>query len=117
MGSELSLEPSAVQASVLLREIFSSVRHGFKIRLWDQNEVPLGQEVGPVTVVIPSVRAFKRLLMNPTSAAFAQAYCDGDIDLLGNLFDVMKVADSIDELDISYWQKLKIGLRVKRIPE
>ena len=116
MGSNFSLESSAAQAGTLLQEIFSSLKPGFKIRLWDQNEVHLGREAGPIIVVIPSVRVFKKLLMNPTSAAFGQAYCDGEIDLVGDLFDVMKVADSIDELNFSYWEKLKIGLRLKRIP-
>ncbi|MEE9257419.1 MAG: hypothetical protein V3V56_09675 [bacterium] len=117
MGAASSLESSATQAREILREIFSSLHDGFKIRLWDESEISLGLEVHPVTIIIHSPRALKRILLNPTAAEFGEAYCDGDIDFSGDLFEVMQVGNSMEEIDLSFWDRVKIGLRVKRIPE
>ena len=117
MGAASSLESSAAQAQEILREIFSSLHNGFKIRLWDESEISLGREVRPVTVIIHSPRALKRILLNPTAAEFGEAYCDGDIDFSGDLFEVMQVGNSMEEIDLSFWDRVKIGLRVKRILE
>ena len=108
---------TAAKAAQILQEIFASLDRGFSIRLWDGSEIRLGRQILPVTVVIPSVKSFKRLLLNPEAAEFAEAYCDGDIDFEGDLFDVMKVADSMEDMDLSFWGKLRIAVRVKVLPE
>ena len=117
MTAEASTESSASLAAGILREIFTELDHGFTVRLWDGSEILLGRDVHDVIVVFPSARAFKRILLNLTSSEFAEAYVEGDIDLLGDLFEVMKVGDSIDEIDLSFWEKIKFGMRIKRISE
>ena len=117
MGSDTHQYLNAAAAAQILRDIYAPIQVGFRVRLWDDAEISLGRDVRPVTVVIPTVQAFKRLLMNPTAAEFGEAYCDGDIDLIGDLFDVMPVADEMEALELSYWDKMKIALRVKRLPE
>jgi hypothetical protein len=93
------------------------MNHGFQIRLWDGTEVPLGRQIHPVTVVFPSIKSFKRVLLSPSVAEFAEAYCDGEIDFEGDLFEVMKVADSMEEVDLSFWEKMKIAMQVKRLSD
>ncbi|HJP13624.1 MAG: hypothetical protein QF701_04645 [Nitrospinota bacterium] len=117
MGSDTHQDLNAAAAAQILRDIYAPIQVGFRVRLWDDAEISLGRDVRPVTVVIPTVQVFKRLLMNPTAAEFGEAYCDGDIDLIGDLFDVMPVADEMEALELSYWDKMKIALRVKRLPE
>lgn len=117
MATSSRANASAPKAAQILREIFASLDRGFSIRLWDGSEIRLGRQILPVTVVIPSIKSFKRLLLNPEAAEFAEAYCDGDIDIKGDLFEVMKVADSIDDVDLSFWGKLSIAVRVKALPE
>jgi hypothetical protein len=117
MGSDAHRDSTAALAAQILQDIYASIQIGFKVRLWDDAEISLGREVRPITVVIPTVLAFKRLLMNPTAAGFGEAYCDGDIDLIGDLFEVMPVADEMEALQFSYWDKMKIALRVRRLAE
>ena len=117
MATSSRAKTSAEKAAQILREIFDSLDPGFSIRLWDGSEVRLGRQILPVTVVVPSVKSFKRLLLNPEAAEFAEAYCDGDVDFEGDLFEVMKVADSIDGVELSFWEKLGIAIRVKVLPE
>lgn len=117
MTSEATLELSARQAAEILCEVFAGLGHGFTIRLWDGTELELGRTLHPLIISVPTVRAFKRLMLNPTAAEFGEAYCDGDIDLIGDLFDAMSVADSMEDVDISSWEKFKVWLRVMRLEE
>lgn len=117
MAASSYADSSAEKAVQILRDIFAHMEHGFSVRLWDGHEVRLGRQIHPVTVVFPTVKSFKRVLLNPEAAEFAEAYCDGDVDFEGDLFEVMKVADSMEEVDLSFWGKLKIAMRVKGLPE
>lgn len=117
MATSSLSDSSAAKAAQILRDIFDSMGHGFTVRLWDGSEVRLGREVHPVTVVVPSVKSFKRILLNPVAFEFAEAYVDGDVDFLGDLFEVMKVADSMEEVDLSFWRKVRIAMKVKGLPE
>lgn len=117
MAASTLSDSSAAKAAQILRDIFASLDHGFSVRLWNGTEFSLGRQVHPVTVVIPSVKSFKRILLNPEASEFAEAYCDGDIDLVGDLFEVMQVADSMEEVDLSFWKKIRFGLRIRGLPE
>ena len=117
MDTSSRADASPAKAAQILREIFASLDCGFSVRLWDGSEIRLGRQTLPVTVVVPSVKSFKRILLNPEAAEFAEGYSDGDIDIVGDLFEVMKVADSMDGVDLSFWGKLKIAMRVKALPE
>ena len=117
MASSSRADVSAVKAAQILKDIFSSLDQGFSVRFWDGSEVKLGRQILPVTVVVPSAKSFKRILLNPEPGEFAEAYCEGDVDFEGDLFEVMKVADSMDEVELSFWEKIKIAIRVKAIPE
>ncbi len=110
-------EASPEKAAQILREIFVSLDRGFSVRFWDGSEIRLGRQILPVTVVVPSVKSFKRILLNPEAAEFAEAYCDGDVDFEGDLFDFMKVADSMEGVDLSFWEKLRLAMRIKVLPE
>ena len=56
-------------------------------------------------------------MLNPTADAFAEAYCDSVIDVEGDLFEVMKVADSMEEVEFTTMQKFKIALRIWKLSE
>ena len=117
MTSEATFESSAQLATAMLREVFAGLDHGFTIRLWDGSELELGRTLHPLVISVPTARAFKRLMLNPTAAEFGESYCDGDIDLIGDLFDAMSVADSMEDVDITAWEKFKVWIRVMRLTE
>ncbi len=104
-------------AAEILRQILGDIEHGLHLRLWDGSALTVGQEVLPVTVTFTSLNAFKRVLLNPQADAFAEAYCDGDIDFDGDLFEAMKVADSFDKVEMTMMQKFMFALRIWKLSE
>src|SRR5918992_1508740 len=61
------------------------------IRFWDRSS--LGS--GSTTVHVHGPLALRRILFAPGELGFARAYVSGDIDIDGNIFDVLRVRDHI----------------------
>lgn len=55
-----------------------------------------------------------RLIRDPTPRNFAEAYVEGAIDLEGDLFRAMNVADAMDEIRLSVVDRLRILLTLWR---
>jgi hypothetical protein len=51
---------------------------------------------------------FFRLMRDPTPYNFAEAYVDGALDLEGDLFAAMKIADAIEEIRLSFRDRLRL---------
>ncbi len=108
---------AAAGAAEILHYVFGNLEYGLNIRMWDGSALAVGRATMPVTITFGSLAAFKRVLLHPQADAFAEAYCDGEIDLDGDLFEAMKVADSLDKLELGTFEKLKLGLRIWRLSE
>ncbi len=100
--------PRAQQAAAILRRVLGTIQAGFAFRLWDGSEVSLGSGAPACTVVVHAPETFTRLMRDPTPLNFAEAYVGGAIDIEGDLFAAMKVADVVEELRLSPWQRLRI---------
>lgn len=109
--------PSAARAAEILREIFAPMEHGFRIRLWDGSELEVGEKVCALTVHFLSLRVFKRLLYEPTTFNFGEAYIESELDIEGDLFEAMEVANSMEYIDLSFWRRLYFGWRIWRLSE
>lgn len=108
---------AASGAAGILRDVFAGLDYGLRFRLWDGTTLSVGREVLPLEVAFPSLDSFKRVLLNPTADAFAEAYCDSVIDFEGDLFEAMKVADSFEKIELSAMQKFKLALRIWKLSE
>lgn len=108
---------SASGAAEILRDVFGDMDYGLNFRLWDGTTVSAGREVLPLEITFPSLESFKRVLLNPTADAFAEAYCDSAIDFEGDLFEAMKVADSFEKIELSTMRKFKLALRIWKLSE
>ncbi len=118
MRSSSAKNPSAAsRAGDILRHIFGNLEYGLNFRMWDGSALAVGQEVLPVTVVFTSLASFKRVLLNPQADGFAEAYCDGEIEFEGDLFEGMKVADSLDKIQLTMTYKLTFALRIWKLSE
>lgn len=118
MNTSPSRSRSAASAAAeILRRIFGNLEYGLNFRMWDGSRLSVGREVAPVTVIFTSLATFKRVLLNPEADAFAEAYCDGAIDFEGDLFEAMRVGDSLDEIDLGVMQKLIYSLRIWKLSE
>ena len=99
-----------IQAASILREIFEVLAASFAFRLWDGTDVLLGKGPPRFTVVLHAPRTFARLIRDPSPLNFAEAFVDGAIDIEGDLFAAMDVANAIEDLKVP----LSVRLRVLR---
>ena len=47
-------------------------------------------------------------MRDPTPLNFAEAYVDGSIDLEGDLFEAMTIANSIEELHVPFIERVRM---------
>jgi hypothetical protein len=104
------IRPSPAGAARALREVFGHIQAPFAFRLWDGREVRLGPDRPACTAVIKTPETFLRLLRDPSPGNFAEAYVESAIDLEGDLFAAMPVANAVEEIRLSPWRKLRLLL-------
>jgi len=99
---------SSRRAAIVLRRVFDRVPTGFAFQLWDGTLVSLGDGAPVCTVVVHRPETFTRLMRDPTPYAFAEAYVDSAVDLEGDLFEAMKIADAMEEIHLSFRDRLRL---------
>lgn len=99
---------SSTRAASILREIFGGLPASFAFRLWDGTDVTVGDKPPRFTVVLPAPRTFVRLLRDPSPLNFAEAFVDGAIDIEGDLFAAMDVANAIEDLKVPLGVRLRV---------
>jgi cyclopropane-fatty-acyl-phospholipid synthase len=99
---------SSRRAAIILRRVFDHIPTGFAFRLWDGTLVPLGDGAPVCTAVVHRPETFIRLMRDPTPYNFAEAYVEGALDLEGDLFAAMKIADAMEEVRLSRRDRLRL---------
>jgi hypothetical protein len=110
----LAPRPTPGRAASILREVFGRIDGPFAFRLWDGTEVRFGAGSVAPTAVIKSPETFARLMRDPSPYAFAKAYVESEVDLEGDLFATMAVANAVEEITLSPVQKLRLYLSMWR---
>jgi hypothetical protein len=105
---------SSRRATEILHYIFGHVATGCAFRLWDGTSVVLGQGAPVCTAVVHRPETFIRLIRDPTPLNFAEAYVEGAIDLEGDLFHAMGIANAMEEIRVSLGDRLRILLALCR---
>lgn len=105
---------SSRRAAGILRRLFDRVPTGFAFRLWDGTLVPLGGGAPACTVVVHHPETFVRLMRDPSPFNFAEAYVEGALDIEGDLFAAMKIADAIEEIRLSFRDRLRLFVTLAR---
>jgi cyclopropane-fatty-acyl-phospholipid synthase len=105
---------SSRRAAEILHRVFGHVAPGCAFRLWDGTRVALGGGAPVCTVVVHRPETFIRVMRDPTPLNFAEAYVEGAIDLEGDLFAAMNIADSIEEIRMSFGDRMRILLALWR---
>ncbi len=98
------------RAAGVLRQVFADVQAAFAFRLWDGTLVPFGSGAPAFTVVIHAPDTFLRLMRDPTPLTFGEAYVQSTIDIEGDLFAAMRVANTLEEIRIPLAQRLRLLL-------
>jgi hypothetical protein len=102
----------SARAGDVLREVFATVHADFAFRLWDGALVPFGAGPPAFTVVIHAPETFLRLMRDPTPLAFGEAYVGGAIDIEGDMFAAMHVANVLEDLRLPLAQRLRLLLAI-----
>src|SRR5262245_62557582 len=108
MIHRLAPRPTAARAAAILSEVFGGLVGPFAFRLWDGTEVKMGAGAPVATAVIRTPEAFVDLLRDPSPGNFAEAYVSSAIDLEGDLFATMDVANAVEEIRLAPAQKLRL---------
>lgn len=95
-------------ASKILCRVFRDVPFGFAVRLWNGERVHLGPSGEPFTLVFRKRKTFRRLVMRPNTLRFALAFADGEIDVEGDLFTALRLANRIEALRLGVGDRLAI---------
>ena len=110
MIARLIPSPTPARAAAILRKVFGRIHVPVAFRLWEGTEVRLSGDQALTTIVIKSPETFLSLIKDPTPYAFAEAYVNGAVDFEGTIFEVMPVANEIEELRVPFLQKLRLLL-------
>jgi cyclopropane-fatty-acyl-phospholipid synthase len=100
----------------------------FALRLWDGSELPPPDGGTPhVTLVVRSPRALAYVAREPNQLGLGRAWVTGDLDVEGELEDVLRLQERFRELRLGWSDRLAalraamklgaIGLRRPAIPE
>jgi hypothetical protein len=110
MHGLVTLRPSASAAARVLRELFGHISLPFAFRLWDGTTVPVGHGEPPFTVVFKSPESFGALMRDPSPGNFAEAYVSSAVDIEGDLYAAMDVANVVETLRIPLTRKFRLLL-------
>jgi hypothetical protein len=106
----LTPTPTPARAAQILRRVFGGLPASFAFRLWDGQDVRFGPDAPVCTAVIKSPETFLELIRDPSPYNFAEAYVQSRIDLEGDLFGAMDVANAVENVRVTPLQKLSILL-------
>jgi len=99
---------SSGAAELILRRIFGNVPFGFAVRLWDGTRIHVGPSGEPFTLVFHRRETFRALVLRPNTLRFAVAYTDGDLDVEGDFFAAMRLANQIEVIHLGLGDRLAI---------
>lgn len=99
---------SSRRAAEILQRLFGHLSGGVAFRLWDGRPVTFGRDTPVCTAVIHRPETFMRLVRDPSPLGFAEAYVDGAIDIEGDLFAAMSIANAIEGMRVSFADRVKI---------
>lgn len=99
---------SGQRAAEILRRLFDHLEGGLAFRLWDGSRVALGGVPPVCTVVMHRPETFIRLVRDPTPLNFAEAYVESAIDIEGDLFAAMTIANAVEEIRVSAADRLRL---------
>jgi hypothetical protein len=107
-------ERSRRSAEAVLQRIFGTVKPGIHYRLWDGIEGDIGRPDGSWTLVVRDREGFRRAFGSDTRA-IGEAFIDNRIDVDGDLFAALRVANQLEELDLGVVDKLGIWLDLRGV--
>lgn len=107
-------ERSRRSAEAVLRRVFEGLEPGVRYRLWDGSEGVIGRPDGTWTLVVRDPSGFRRAF-GSDSRAMAEAFVANDIDVEGDLFAALRLANQLESLEFGLIDKLGIWLDLRGV--
>lgn len=98
-----------------INAIFSHTKKNFNIELWDGKIIHYSYEPKFVLKILDK-NVFGELMSNPNIMGFAQAFIDKKIDVEGDIFEAIKLKDSIAHLELSNKEKISLFFKTASLP-
>ena len=102
------MDTLAARAARVLARVFVPLDVPIAFRLWDGTTTRVGPDDVGFTIVFHSRRAFRRLLLRPTSLRFGEAFIAGEVDFEGDLFAVAVAANRLEQLRLPLGARLAV---------
>jgi hypothetical protein len=117
MESETSLdnERSRRSAAGVLRRVFGHVTPGIRFRLWDGSEGTIGRPDGSWTLILRDRESFRAAFAGKNSRLMAEAFIDDRIDVEGDLYSALRIANQVESLELGFFDKLGLWLDLRGV--
>jgi hypothetical protein len=114
-ASETNGNPGRRHADAVLQRVFGTVKPGLRYRLWDGSEGDVGHPDGSFTLLLRDRSAFREVFGATNTHALAEAFIDNRIDVEGDLFAALRIANQLEDLQLGWLDKLGIYLDLRRL--
>jgi len=101
---------STVPIKRLLQQVFHTYTGGIRIRLWNGDEVTLGQVPTTATLVFNSPQVLRRLIVRQDLLQLAEAYVRGEVDVEGDINSLLAQRDHLQDLKLSLSNRVNLLL-------
>ena len=114
-GMSLDNERSRQSAAGVLRRIFGRVTPGIRYRLWDGSEGTVGRPDGSWTMVFHDRDVFRSALSTKNTRLMAEAFIDDHVDVEGDLFAALRIANQLEDIELGVLDKLGLWLDLRGV--
>lgn len=114
--SPTALDPKRAEAArTVLERVFASVDPGVRYRLWDGTEGEVGRPDGSFTLIVRDPDTFRECFSTQNTKVMAEAFVDDRIEVEGDLFAALRVANQLEDVRIGWAEKLRLAALLRRI--
>ncbi len=114
-SAEANPRTAAHTARPILERIFRDAKPGIRCRLWDGSEVCVGSPLASFTLTVNGPDAFRRCFGSGNTRAMAECFVERGLDVEGDLFDALRVANQLEDLSLDWIDRLSIWIDAQRI--
>jgi len=114
-GTSLDSDRSRSSAGGVLRRVFGRCTPGIRYRLWDGSEGIVGSPDGSWTLVLRDRDAFRAAFSGKNTRLLGEAFVAEEIDVEGDLFSALRIANQLEDVELGIFDKLGIWLDMRGV--
>jgi len=99
---------ASARARRIVQRVFRDYRGGVAVRLWDGETLRFGAGAPLATLIIREPRLFRDLILFRDPLRLAEAYFQGELDIEGDIYEILKLKDHLNSLTFSAAEKASL---------